>query len=90
MIYKRDMEVEEFVDSLSTIIRDVFKYMRQEYEHITNFGADYNPEEHDRIVAERAGHKFGVKREDAAQIYVNVQMMIDEFQLKRSERELVK
>ncbi|MFC3885767.1 hypothetical protein ACFOU2_20735 [Bacillus songklensis] len=79
VIYDRDLELEEFIDSLSTRIRDVFKYMRQEYECITNFGENYNPEEHDPIVAHLASNKFEIKTEHASQIYINVQMMIREF-----------
>jgi hypothetical protein len=89
VVCERDRELEEFLDSLPATIRDVFKYMRREYECITNYGENYNPEKHDPVVAELASKRFGIKPKEAAQIYVNVQIMIGEFHIKRLEKELV-
>ncbi|WP_078410962.1 hypothetical protein [Priestia abyssalis] len=89
MIYERDKELEEFLDSLSPIVRDVFKYMREEYERITNYGEIYNPKQHDPMVAKFASRRFNIQAKEAAEICVNVQIMIGEFQIKRLEKELV-
>ena len=89
MINERDRGLEEFLDSLSPIIRDVFKYMREEYERLTNYGQNYNPKRHDPMVAKLASMRFNIQAKEAAQIYVNVQIMIGEFHIKRLEQELV-
>lgn len=89
MIDERDRELEEVLDSLSPIIRDVFKYMREEYERITNYGENYNPKQHDPMVAKLASMRFDIQAKEAVQIYVNVQIMIGEFHIKRLEKELV-
>lgn len=52
----------------------VYAFMKQVYEEITDYGANYVPEVHDQQVAEMASEKFGITVEEAGQIYINIEM----------------
>lgn len=89
LICERDGQLEEFLDSLSPITRNVFNFMRQEYDRITNYGEYYNPKQHDPIVTKLAGMRFNIQAEEAAEIYIHAQIMMGEFHIKQLEKELV-
>ncbi|HWO96106.1 MAG TPA: hypothetical protein VNM45_07200 [Bacillus sp. (in: firmicutes)] len=89
MICERDRQLEEFLNSLPPVTRDVFNFMRREYERITNYGEHYNPKHHDPMVTKLASMRFNIQAKEAAQIYRNVQIMIGEFHIKLLEKELV-
>lgn len=89
MICERDKQLEEFLDSLSPIARNVFNFMRREYERITNYGENYNPKQHDPMVTKLASMRFNIQAKEAAQIYIHAQILMGEFQIKQLEKELV-
>lgn len=53
---------------------DIYEYMKNAYNQITNFGASYIPEVHDDQVAELASEKFGISTSEAGNIYVKMEM----------------
>jgi hypothetical protein len=53
---------------------DVYMYMKQQYNVLTNNGANYSPEYHDPLVAKKAAEKYKVTEEEAGQIYVDFEM----------------
>ncbi|CAM5206346.1 hypothetical protein UACE39S_01728 [Ureibacillus acetophenoni] len=53
---------------------EVFDYMENLYNELTNYGENYIPEVHDPQVAEMAANKFGISALEAGQIYIDVSM----------------
>lgn len=53
---------------------DIYNFMLNKYDEITNYGANYIPEIHDPQVARLASEKFCISEEEAGQIYVDKEM----------------
>jgi hypothetical protein len=82
-MHNRDPEVEDLIDSLETLDKDVYRFMRDQFDQITNEGADYNVDVHDKLVAEMAENKFAISSSKALEIYGNVGWKISQFQTER-------
>jgi hypothetical protein len=52
----------------------IYKYMKAQYEQLTNYGENYVPEIHDPQVAELAAKQFGISASVAGQIYIDMEM----------------
>lgn len=52
---------------------DVYLYMKEEYQKLTNNWTDYQPELHDPQVAEMAADKYEISTEKARQIYADIE-----------------
>ncbi|WP_404333640.1 hypothetical protein [Planococcus rifietoensis] len=74
---QRDSETEKFIDTLE--YADIYRFMRSEYDRLTNGGDDYDVEVHDAAVAESASKKFDITEEKAGNIYVDCEFKISEF-----------
>ncbi|KHE72470.1 hypothetical protein [Halobacillus sp. BBL2006] len=53
---------------------EIYSYMKDQYDKLTNFGENYDPKYHDLLVAEKAAVKFSITAEEAAEIYINYQI----------------
>ncbi|EJW14740.1 hypothetical protein [Paenibacillus alvei] len=80
----RDPEVEKLLDSLPKEEANIYRYMREEYDRVTNNGENYD-ETHDDLVARLARDKFNISEEKAGQIYIDVEFKVSKFQKKRFE-----
>jgi hypothetical protein len=49
-MHNRDPEVETLIDTLTDLDKAVYRSMRDDFERITNEGADYEVEAHDKEV----------------------------------------
>lgn len=54
--------------------KEIYEFMKNAYNQITNFGADYNPEIHDEFVANLASEQFGISSSLAENIYIKFEM----------------
>ncbi|KAB2328975.1 hypothetical protein F7731_23790 [Cytobacillus depressus] len=54
--------------------KDIYEYMKSQYDRLTNYGANYVPEIHDPQVAEMASNKFGISTSEADRIYIDMEM----------------
>lgn len=54
--------------------REIYEFMKQAYNEITNYGADYVAEIHDPQVANMASIKYGISADRAGDIYVKFEM----------------
>lgn len=61
-------------DSLTTLELNVYIWMKDKYNEITNFGENYVPEIHDPQVAKLASEKFNISVEKAGEIYEKIEM----------------
>lgn len=52
----------------------IYDYMKNAYDEITNYGANYIPEEHDSLIAKMAAENFGMTEEEAGEIYISKEM----------------
>lgn len=82
---KRDLETENFINSLPDEEREVYKFMRAEYDKVTDEGDKYDVEKHDEIVANSASQKFNISIEQAGNIYVLVESKISDFHEERKQ-----
>lgn len=48
--------------------------MKLKYDKITNYGANYEPDVHDPLIAKLAAEKFGISESEAGQIYIDMEM----------------
>lgn len=69
---KRRVEAEEW--EKERFEKEVYQYMKDAYNQITNFGDNYVPEIHDPQVAELASKQFGISTSEAGSIYVKMEM----------------
>lgn len=53
---------------------EIYEYMKQAYDELTNYGDSYVPEIHDPQVAEMASEKFGISPQQAGDIYIKKEM----------------
>lgn len=53
---------------------DIYKFMVDSYNQITNYGENYVPEYHDAIVSKMASEKFGISNSEADRIYIEKEM----------------
>ena len=53
---------------------EIYEYMKQAYDELTNYGDSYVPEIHDPQVAEMASQQFGITPEQAGDIYIKKEM----------------
>ncbi|ARI76378.1 hypothetical protein [Halobacillus mangrovi] len=53
---------------------EIYSYMKDQYDKLTDSGKSYDPQYHDPVVAEKAADKFNMTAEEAAEIYVNFQI----------------
>jgi hypothetical protein len=53
---------------------EIYSYMKNQYDKLTDYGEHYNPEYHDSLIAGKAADKFNITAEDAAQIYADFQL----------------
>ncbi|MGI8315927.1 hypothetical protein [Halobacillus mangrovi] len=53
---------------------EIYSYMKDQYDKLTDSGENYDPDYHDPLVAEKAADKFSITAEEAAEIYVNYQI----------------
>ncbi|MEW5567368.1 hypothetical protein [Rossellomorea marisflavi] len=81
---QRDPETEQFIDTLEH--KELYRYMRDAYDEVTELGENYDPETHDEVVAERASQKYDVTAEQAMDIYTSVEMKIGDFHAKRMNK----
>ncbi|WP_427137594.1 hypothetical protein [Psychrobacillus psychrodurans] len=73
----KELERKKVNEKVSGEVRDdeeIYDYMKNEYNQITNFGESYVPEIHDNLVAELASEKFGISSFEAGNIYVKMEM----------------
>jgi hypothetical protein len=54
--------------------QEIYSFMKEKYDELTNYGENYVPEIHDQQVAELASKKFGITVEEAKQIYTDMEM----------------
>lgn len=80
----RDPDVEKLLDTLHGHKAEVYRFMRDEYERITNNGDNYDVEQQDDMVAKAASEKFSISEEQAGSIYVEVEVKISKLWLNRS------
>lgn len=52
----------------------VYDYMKAQYEQLTNYGENYDPEIHDSQVANMAASRFGISASEAGQIYIKMDL----------------
>lgn len=50
---------------------DIYNFMENEFDRITNYGADYIPEIHDSQVLKNASEKFEISESEADRIYLD-------------------
>ena len=69
-------QVSSSEESLTPVISEteIYNYMENEFNKITNYGESYNPETHDPIISKMAADKFGVSESEANQIYIDYVM----------------
>jgi hypothetical protein len=48
--------------------------MKSKYDEITDYGASYDPNIHDPLVAQLAAEQFGISESEAGQIYLNMEL----------------
>lgn len=54
--------------------QDVYDFMEKKFDSITNYGETYIPEIHDPLVAGLAAEHFGITKEEADAMYIDVAM----------------
>ncbi|WP_160036292.1 hypothetical protein [Paenibacillus sp. An7] len=82
----RDPLVEGYISTLDNESREVFIFMRDQFEQLTDDGDNYDPEKHDEIISRLAGEKFGVSEEVSAKIYEDVSVGIHKVQMERQNK----
>ncbi|MBP1995207.1 hypothetical protein [Paenibacillus eucommiae] len=58
--------------STSASISTIYKYMMDEFDQITNYGDNYDPEIHDLQVLKRASEHFNISISEADKIYLEM------------------
>lgn len=53
---------------------EVYSFMKDQYNKLTNYGESYIPEIHDDKVDELASKKFGITKSEASRIYIEKEM----------------
>lgn len=71
--------IEKFIDTLDR--NAIYKFMRKEYNKVTNNGDIYDVEKHDKLVADKASKHFAITPQEAGELYVDFEMKIAEFQI---------
>lgn len=64
----------EISEKNKSIEDEVYEYMKNAYNEITNNGLNYIPEEHDSLIAKMAAEKFRITEQEAGDIYINREM----------------
>lgn len=54
--------------------QSVYEYMKEQYDIITDYGNNYDPNVHDPMVAKMASQMFGISETEAGAIYVEFEM----------------
>ena len=80
---KRDPETEEFINSLEG--SEIYKFMRNEYDRLTEDGDNYEVEKHDAIVAQTTIEKFRISEQAAGDLYTSFEFKIAEFWGRRKK-----
>jgi hypothetical protein len=81
MTIKRDPETEEFIKTLEN--SEIYFFMREEFDRITNDGDNYDPEVDDQQVIKATAEKFSISESDADTIYTSTEFAIADFLTKR-------
>ena len=53
---------------------EIYTYMKSQYDRLTDFGENYDPDVHDDMVAQMAAKKFGISSTEAGNIYIKQEM----------------
>ncbi|MCR8867080.1 hypothetical protein NQ109_29565 [Priestia megaterium] len=71
-LYRYEDDEDESTEVSTTATDDeIYRYMQDMYDQLTNYGENYTPEIHDPQVARAAAEKFNITEEEAGQIYVD-------------------
>ncbi|MER2010153.1 MAG: hypothetical protein ABS939_22195 [Psychrobacillus sp.] len=68
--YKKEMEQQEKEDEKKYAEYNIYKYMKSQFDILTNYGANYLPDIHDTQVEQLASVKFGISPQEAGRIYI--------------------
>lgn len=85
MAIERDPGTENLIGELEQQKRDIYRFMREEYEKATNYIDTYDAEVHDPRIAAIVSREFNISAEEARNIYGSVEAQIADFHKNRLE-----
>lgn len=76
--YNRDPDIENLLDGLEPKKSKTFRYMRDQFDILTNEGEDEIPDVHVDEVARRASNEFNISADEAIELYHDISFKINE------------
>ena len=76
---ERDPRTENFINELSQHERDVYRFMRDQYDRTMNYGDAYDANAQDPQLTAIVSREFNISAEEARNIYTSVQTKIADF-----------
>ncbi|WP_309087355.1 hypothetical protein [Domibacillus sp.] len=75
---------ENVIDGLSQHEKDVYRFMRDEYERTVSYGDAYDAKVQDPQLTALVSREFNISADEARNIYMDVESKIADFRRKQS------
>ncbi len=85
--YSRDPDVEQLLDGLESNQGEVFRFMREHFESLSDDGEHILSDEQEAEIGSLAGEKFHISGEEAIKLYQNVSFKISDMHQERIRKE---
>ncbi|WP_050183773.1 hypothetical protein [Domibacillus robiginosus] len=82
---ERDLQAEQFIDELSQHEKDVYRFMRNEYERTMNYGDAYDAKVQDPQLTALVSREFNISAEEARTIYMEVESKVADFHREQAK-----
>ncbi|RKD73629.1 hypothetical protein ATL39_1931 [Sinobaca qinghaiensis] len=77
---KNDPETEQFIQSLEEPQREIYLFMRKEYDILTEQGEHFDEAKNDEYVEQKASEHFDISSEEAGNVFAKTESQIRSFQ----------